>query len=121
MGTSPKNIKVYCVTSGKGGVGKTNLSVNMGIVLQNMGERAFIIDADLGLANIDVVTGLYPKYNLSHILSIGKSINDIILKGPMGISILPGASGLYDLANISNSQLEMLIESFRSIESLLLI
>jgi len=74
-----------------------------------------LIDADLGLANIDVVTGLYPKYNLSHVLSIGKSIQDIIVDGPKGISVLPGASGLYELANITNAQLEILIESFKSI------
>lgn len=109
------NVRVYCITSGKGGVGKTNLSVNMGLILQNLGKKVLLIDADLGLANIDVVTGLYPKYNISHILSSGKSIQDVILDGPMGISILPGASGLYDLANITNTQLEMLIDSFNKI------
>ncbi len=109
------NVKVYCVASGKGGVGKTNLSVNMGLVIQSLGKNVLLIDADLGLANIDVVSGLYPKYNLSHILSIGKSIKDVILKGPMGISILPGASGLYDLANITSVELKILIDSFSSI------
>lgn len=110
-----KNVRVYCITSGKGGVGKTNLSVNLGLALQNLGKKVLLIDADLGLANVDVVTGLYPKYNLSHILSIGKSIQDIILDGPRGICILPGASGLYELANITNTQLEILIDSFNSI------
>lgn len=110
-----KNLWVYCVASGKGGVGKTNLSVNLGLALQNLGKKVLLIDADLGLANIDVVTGLYPKYNLSHVLSIGKSVQDIIVDGPKGISVLPGASGLYELANITNTQLEILIESFKSI------
>ena len=110
-----KNLRVYCVASGKGGVGKTNLSVNLGLALQNLGKKVLLIDADLGLANIDVVTGLYPKYNLSHVLSIGKSVQDIIVEGPNGISVLPGASGLYELANITNAQLEILIESFKSI------
>ena len=114
-GSLTGNVRVYCVTSGKGGVGKTNLSVNMGLVLQNMGKKVLIIDADLGLANIDVVAGLYPKYNISHILSIGKSIQDVILEGPMGISILPGASGICDLANITSTELEILIDSFSSI------
>ncbi len=114
-GSLTGNVRVYCVTSGKGGVGKTNLSVNMGLILQNMGKKVLIIDADLGLANIDVVAGLYPKYNLSHILSIGKSIQDVILEGPMGISILPGASGICDLANITSTELEILIDSFSSI------
>jgi len=110
-----KNVKVYCVTSGKGGVGKTNLSVNLGLAIQSLGKKVLLIDADLGLANIDVVLGLYPKYNLSHILSIGKTIQDIILEGPMGISILPGASGIYNLANVSYTELELLIDSFKSI------
>jgi len=110
-----KKVKVYCVTSGKGGVGKTNLSVNLGLALQNIGKKVLLIDGDLGLANIDIVTGLFPKYNLSHILAYGKSINDVILTGPKGISILPGASGLYDLANITSSELEILINSFNSI------
>jgi len=110
-----KKVKVYCIASGKGGVGKTNLSVNIGLALQNLGKKVLLIDGDLGLANIDVVTGLYPKYNLFHILSIGKSIQDVILNGPRGISILPGASGLYELANITSTQLEILIDSFNSI------
>lgn len=110
-----RNIKVYCVTSGKGGVGKTNISVNMGLILQNFGKRVLIIDADLGLANIDIVSGLYPKYNLSHILTGGKSIRDVLLEGPLGISILPGASGLYDLANVTSAELKVLIDSFTSI------
>lgn len=113
-----KKVKVYCVASGKGGVGKTNLSVNLSLALQNLGKNVLLIDGDLGLANIDVVTGLYPKYNLSHILTAGKSIQDVILDGPKGISILPGASGLYELANISSSELEILIKSFNSISSI---
>lgn len=112
---SNNNVRVYCITSGKGGVGKTNLSVNLGIFLQSLGKRVLVIDADLGLANIDVVTGLYPKYNLSHILTTGKSIQDIILDGPKGITILPGGSGIYDLANITDTKLEILIKSFRGI------
>lgn len=110
-----KNLKVYCVTSGKGGVGKTNLSVNLGLAMQSLGKKVLLIDADLGLANIDVLLGLFPEYNLSHILSIGKSIHDIILEGPLGISILPGASGLYELANISNSDIKLLINSFNTL------
>ncbi|HHX24462.1 MAG TPA: MinD/ParA family protein [Thermoanaerobacterales bacterium] len=113
----PKNIKVYCVSSGKGGVGKTNVSVNIAIALQSMGERILIIDADLGLANIDVVSGLYPKYNLSHILTLGKPISDVILEGPMGVSILPGASGIQKMANLSDNDLRIIADSFKSIES----
>lgn len=110
-----KNVKVYCVTSGKGGVGKTNISVNLALVLQELGNKVLLIDADLGLANIDIVTGIYPKYDISHILSEGKSIQDILLQGPSGITILPGASGLYDLADISLLDLNVLINAFSGI------
>jgi flagellar biosynthesis protein FlhG len=108
-------LKVYCVTSGKGGVGKTNLSINLSLVLQELGKRVLLVDADLGLANVDVIAGLYPKYNISHILSREKTINEIILEGPMGIKILPGASGLYEMANLSIMELNFLIKAFNSI------
>jgi flagellar biosynthesis protein FlhG len=108
-------LKVYCVTSGKGGVGKTNLSINLSLVLQELGKRVLLVDADLGLANVDVIAGLYPKYNISHILSREKTINEIILEGPLGIKILPGASGLYEMANLSIMELNFLIKAFNSI------
>jgi flagellar biosynthesis protein FlhG len=109
------SVRVYSVTSGKGGVGKTNLSVNMAIVLQSLGKRVLLIDADLGLANVDVVAGLYPKYNISHIVNSGSRVNDVIIDGPMGIKVLPGASGIYDLANLTGAELNQLIEAFKSI------
>ncbi|RKL62942.1 MinD/ParA family protein [Thermoanaerobacteraceae bacterium SP2] len=112
---SQGTLKVYCVTSGKGGVGKTNLSINLSLVLQELGKRVLLVDADLGLANVDVIAGLYPKYNISHILSREKTINEIILEGPMGIKILPGASGLYEMANLSIMELNFLIKAFNSI------
>lgn len=109
--------KVYCVTSGKGGVGKTNLSINLSMVLQELGKRVLLVDADLGLANVDVIAGLYPKYNISHIISCEKNINEIIIEGPMGIKILPGASGLYEMANLSVVELNLLIKAFNSISN----
>lgn len=113
--SNDKNVKVYCVTSGKGGVGKTNISVNLALVLQELGNKVLLIDADLGLANIDIITGMYPKYDLSHILSEGKSISEVLLQGPLGITILPGASGLCDLADISMLDLNILINAFSGI------
>lgn len=110
-----KNVKVYCVTSGKGGVGKTNISVNLALVLQELGNKVLLIDADLGLANIDIITGMYPEYDISHILSEGKSIKEVLLHGPLGLTILPGASGLCNLADISMLDLNTLINAFNSI------
>jgi flagellar biosynthesis protein FlhG len=113
---SSGNLKVYCITSGKGGVGKTNISVNIALALQCLGKRVLLIDADLGLANVDVVTGLYPKHNISHLLNSDSLIEDVLLKGPMGVMILPGASGLYDLANISTFELSTLIDAFNKVK-----
>lgn len=114
---SLSNKKVYCITSGKGGVGKTNLSLNISIALQKMGKKVLLVDADLGLANVDIVSGLYPKYNIYHVLTFQKTINEVLLEGPMGIKILPGASGLYEMANLSTAELDILINSFKNISS----
>lgn len=110
-----KNVRVFCITSGKGGVGKTNISVNLALVLQELGKKVLLIDADLGLANIDIITGVHPKYNISHILSEGKSMREVLQVGPLGVTILPGASGLSDLADISKSDLNILLDSFAEI------
>lgn len=113
--TSLNSVRVYCVTSGKGGVGKTNISVNMAIAIQNLGKKVLLVDADLGLANVDVVTGLFPKYNISHFLNVGKPLEDIIIKGPQGIRILPGASGLNRLADITSTELDRFISGFKDL------
>jgi len=109
------NLKIFCVTSGKGGVGKTNLSVNISLALQKLGKKVLLVDADLGLANVDVIAGLYPKFNISHILSRDKTVDEIITEGPMGIKILPGASGLYEMADLSALELDTLIKAFGAI------
>ncbi|TYP59909.1 MinD/ParA family protein [Thermosediminibacter litoriperuensis] len=110
------SVRVIAVTSGKGGVGKTNFSVNISIALQKMGKNVLLIDADLGLANVDLITGLNPQFNLFHVLNSQKSINDIILDGPGGIKIIPGASGLYNLANLSETEIESLLKAFNNID-----
>ncbi|ADL07880.1 MinD/ParA family protein [Thermosediminibacter oceani] len=110
------SVRVIAVTSGKGGVGKTNFSVNVSIALQEMGKSVLLIDADLGLANVDLLMGLNPKFNLFHVLAGQKSINDIILDGPGGIKIIPGASGLYNLANLSQTEIDGLIKAFNNID-----
>lgn len=88
-----KDRKVITFTSGKGGVGKTNLAVNLGISLMKFGHRVLVVDADLGLANVDLLLGLTPRNNLSHVICGKKSIEDIVVTGPSGIKIVPCSSG----------------------------
>ena len=90
---SKSNTRIITITSGKGGVGKTNLTVNLGIILQNMGYKVLIIDADLGLGNVDILLGISSRYNLSHVIFNNMNIYDVITIGPSGIMILPGGNG----------------------------
>lgn len=102
--------KVITVTSGKGGVGKTSLSVNLAIQLSRMGKRVVIFDADFGLANIEIMLGVRPKYNLADLMYRGKSIEDIITYGPENIGFISGGSGINELANLSRDQVFSLIQ-----------
>lgn len=104
--------KIIAVTSGKGGVGKTNFSANLAIALAHHRKRVLILDADLGLANIDVLFGIYPQYNLGHVIRGEKALKDVIVEGPSGIKIAPGSSGLKDLANLSKADQEVLLNQF---------
>lgn len=105
--------RIIAVSSGKGGVGKTNVTVNLAIALAKMDKKVIVIDADLGLANIDVVLGIIPKYNLLHVLKDEIEISNIIMEGPNNISLLSGGSGIIDFVNLSEKQLEKLIDSFQ--------
>ncbi|MFZ5944436.1 MAG: AAA family ATPase [Bacillota bacterium] len=111
-----KKTKVIAITSGKGGVGKTSFTINFGITLSQMGYRTFIIDADLGTANVDVLLDLHPKYNLNHILSREKDILDIMIEGPGGVQLIPGGSGLQNLADLDEWHFNRLINSFQTLE-----
>ena len=104
--------RIIAISSGKGGVGKTNFTVNIGIALTKLNKKVTIIDADLGLANIDIILGLVPKFTLTHVLKNQKNIEDIIMDGPDGIKIISGGSGLMDLVNLSAQELEALIKTF---------
>lgn len=108
----PTDARIIAVSSGKGGVGKTNFTVNTAIALSKMNKRVTVIDADLGLANIDILLGLVPKYTLTHVLRNEKVIEDIILKGPNDIKIISGGSGVMDLVNLSSNELDALIKTF---------
>jgi len=112
-----KPTRVITVASGKGGVGKTNFTLNLGIALAEYGQRVLILDADLGLANIDVILGISPKYNLLHVITGEKDIQDIIIEGPNGIKIIPGGSGIYELTDLEEWQLERFLLKLSKLEN----
>lgn len=108
-------VQVIAVTSGKGGVGKTNVSANLALSLARSGKRVLVLDADLGLGNLDVLLGLAPRYTLEHVLSGEKSLSDVIVNGPGGIMILPASSGIHDLTALTQDQQQVLQEELEGI------
>ena len=102
--------RVITVTSGKGGVGKSNLSVNLAIQFRKMGKRVLIFDADFGLANVEVMFGAIPKFNLSDLIYHGKDISEIITEGPMEIGFISGGSGILGLNNLTKEQIVYLVK-----------
>ncbi len=96
-----KNYRAIAVTSGKGGVGKTNLVVNVGYLLSTIGKKVMVFDADLGLANVDILMGLKSKYSLLDVIKNGKKMKDIIVKVNDNFSIIPAGSGVEEIANIN--------------------
>jgi flagellar biosynthesis protein FlhG len=110
--------RVIAITSGKGGVGKTSIVANLGYVFTKMGKKVLILDADMGLGNLDVLLGLAPKYNLSHVIMEEKTVEDILIEGPGKMRILPASSGIQELTNLTRkqkinilTQLDQLIDS----------
>jgi len=95
--------RVLSVTSGKGGVGKTNVVANLAFAFTRIGKRVLVLDADLGLANMDILLGLTPHYTIEHLFK-GRKISDILIKGPGGMSIMPASSGVLDLVDLNESQ-----------------
>ena len=104
--------RTITITGGKGGVGKTNISVNLSLSLSKLGAKVCVFDADLGLANINILLGLYPDYNLEDVLLQGRSLEEILIKDYNGIDIIPGSSGVEEIANLDKSQLDGFIKSF---------
>lgn len=110
--------RIISITSGKGGVGKTNIVANLGYQLSRAGQRVLILDADLGLGNLDILVGLAPRYNLSHVISGEKRLDEIIVEGPGQLRILPAASGLQELTQLSRDQkMSMLYELDRILDA----
>jgi len=114
-----QGIRVISVTSGKGGVGKSNVVSNLAIALSAQGKKVLLIDADLGLGNLDVLLGLSPVYNLNHVLNGEKSLSEILIDGPAGIKIIPAGSGVQEFTSLGQheklkllDELDMLEEQF---------
>jgi flagellar biosynthesis protein FlhG len=113
--TSRDTVRVISITSGKGGVGKTNITVNLAYLLSKMNKKTLILDADMGLANIDVILGLTPKVNLFHVLNGEKSMKEAMIQGPGGVMILPSASGIQEMSNLSKGQKLTLLDELRTV------
>ncbi len=109
---SPRPVQVIAVASGKGGVGKTNISVNLSVALSAAGKEVMLLDADLGLANVDVLLGLQPRVNLSHVLGGSRTLEEIIVQGPAGLNIVPASSGIAHMANLSATEHAGVIRAF---------
>lgn len=113
--TEPR-ARVITVTSGKGGVGKSNISVNLAIQFQKQGKKVVIFDADFGLANVEVIFGILPKYNILDLIEKKMSIFDVLTEGPMGIRFLSGGSGIGQLLNLSTDQIEYLVKQLEILD-----
>ncbi|MGB5157854.1 MinD/ParA family protein [Desulfobacterium sp. N47] len=107
-----KGPRVIAFASGKGGVGKTNIVVNLAIAFRRLGNRVLIFDADLGLANIDIIFGLNPKYNIENIINGEKELSQVIFKGPEGVDIIPASSGVQELTQLTEGQKMNLLNEF---------
>lgn len=106
--------RIIAVASGKGGVGKTNISANLAITYAKMGKKVVILDADLGLANVNVILGIIPKYNLYHVIRKQKTMEEIVYDTEYGIKMIAGASGFSRIANLSEDERQVFIESFQA-------
>lgn len=105
-------VKTIAVASGKGGVGKTNVVVNLAIAMAARGKKVMVLDANLGMSNIDVLLHLAPRYNIQHVLSGEMSLGDVLIEGPHGIKILPASSGVQELTALNDFQRLKLMEEF---------
>lgn len=105
-------VRVVAVTGGKGGVGKTSVSANLGVSLARRGHQTLLLDADLGLANVEVLLGLEARYNLSHVMDGGVSLEEIVMDGPAGLKVVPGSSGVPRMTSLSRAEQAGLIQAF---------
>src|SRR5262245_11279831 len=114
---NPGPVQVIAVTGGKGGVGKTSVAVNLATALGSTGKRVLLLDGDLGLANVDVFLGLSPRHTMAHVLSGERTLEEIVLESPHGIHVVPGASGVAELANLSAAAHLGLVQAFSALST----
>ena len=107
-------VRVLSVTSGKGGVGKTNVSVNLGLALSRLGQKVLLFDTDLGLANVDLILGLKPAYTIHDVLARTKTISDVVVEGPEGLLVLPASSGVDEVPDLSEEERLDLVAQFEN-------
>lgn len=112
------NSRVITISSGKGGVGKSSFTINLAMYLASFNKRILVIDADFGLANIEVLLGVRPEYNFYHMLKGEKNISEIIVDTKYGIKLISGGSGLKELSNINSSEIKYFIEQFEYIDEI---
>lgn len=108
--------RVIAITSGKGGVGKTSITVNLAIEIASRGKRVAIFDADLGLANVHILMGVKPRFNLAHLVQNSFSLEDVVARGPLGIRIVSGGQGVREMANLNDEQRRLLLRQIDSLE-----
>ena len=108
--------RVVSITSGKGGVGKTNITANLAYILSRKRKKTMVLDADTGLANIDIILGLTPMYNLHHVLTGEKTLEEVIVRGPGGILVLPAASGIGEMADLTRGQKLTLLDELNALK-----
>ena len=111
-----KPVRVIAVTSGKGGVGKTNISVNLAASFAKQGDNVLLMDADLGLANVDILFDLHPKYDLRHVISGERTLDEVIVDAPLGLKVIPASSGVSSMADLSPAENAGLVRAFSELQ-----